>query len=114
MSSGGAEQFNLPWPIKAVIQATNKGDSKAFVDAFARESAVNDWGQVHAGKGEIGAWDKRSNSGTGRQLRVTGVSKLGDETLVLLEITSADGETKESGTFSFQLRGDRVGMLEIG
>ncbi len=100
-------------PIKAVIEATNRGDHRGFVDAFAKSGAVNDWGQVHTGRGEIAKWDKAENTGAKVKLRVTGVSRIAGEILVLLEITPAEGDSS-SGTWSFRLAGGKVASLEIG
>lgn len=107
-----AGEPKLDPPIRAVIDATNRGDGKAFAGAFAKDGTVNDWGELHSGRGEIGKWDRAENSGRGTKLRVTGVSRLGSEILVLLEVTR-DDETA-SATWAFQLKGNAVASLEIG
>lgn len=99
-------------PIRAVLDATNRGDSKAFAGAFAKDGTVNDWGELHTGRGEIGKWDRAENTGRATKVRVTGVSRLGSEVLVLLEVTRDD--VTESATWSFQLRGNAVASLELG
>lgn len=106
------DPLHLEPPIKAVIDATNSGNAKAFVDAFAKDGAVNDWGHLHAGRGEITAWDQAENTGAKAQLRVTGVSRLGGEVLVLVSVT-VNGESS-TATWSFRLAGGKVGSLEIG
>lgn len=104
--------LKLEPPIQAVIDATNNGDSKAFVAAFAKDGSVNDWGQLFTGRAEIGRWDKDENIGAQSQLKVTGVSRLGGEVLVLLEVTS--NSYNGSSTFAFRLSGGKVASLEIG
>ncbi len=104
---------NLEPPIRAAIDATNRGDHRGFVDAFAKSGAVNDWGEMATGRGEIAKWDKASNTGAKQQLRVTGVSRIAGEVLVLLEITAASGEAS-SGTWAFRLAGGKIASLEIG
>jgi hypothetical protein len=106
------DPHHLEAPIKAVIDATNQGDAKALVAAFAKDGAVNDWGQMHVGRGEIGKWDREENTGAQTKLKVTGVSRLGPEVLVLLQITR--GETTETGTWSFRVKGQTISSLEIG
>lgn len=108
-----ADPNKLEPPIKAVIDATNAGDSKAFVAGFTKDGSVNDWGQVFAGRAEIATWDKEENTGAGHKLRVTGVSRLRGEILVLLEIATKDGE-KSASTYAFRLQGNKVASLEIG
>ncbi len=107
-----ANDLKLEPPIQAVIDATNAGDNKAFVAAFTKDGAVNDWGRVFSGRAEISAWDKAENTGVQSQYRVTGVSRLNGEILVLLEVTG-NGYNGTS-TFSFRLKGGHVDSLEIG
>ncbi|MEN0013603.1 MAG: hypothetical protein AAGC46_09570 [Solirubrobacteraceae bacterium] len=107
-----ADDLKLEPPIRAVLDATNAADNKAFVAAFSKDGAVNDWGEVHQGRGEISKWDREHNTGAGIKVRPTGVSRLGGEILVLVEITR--GEEKEGGTWSFRLKGASVAALEIG
>lgn len=104
-------------PIRAVIDATNRRNSKAFVAAFTKDGSVNDWGQPFNGRAEIAKWDKAENTGAHTHLKVTGVSRLAGEVLVLLEITRGEDSetaTKETGTWSFRLTGSSVASLEIG
>lgn len=104
-------------PIRAVIDATNKGNAKAFVAAFTKDAALSDWGEPFNGRAEIARWDKAENTGTHTRLKVTGVSRLAGEILVLLEITrgaDADTQTKETATWSFRVKGPSVSSLEIG
>ncbi len=107
-----SEPHRLEGPIQAVIDATNAGDGKAFLAAFAKDGAVNDWGEIFAGRGEIGRWDQARNTGVKTKLKVTGVSRLGREVLVLLQVTRAD--EVEAATWSFRLKGPAVASLEIG
>lgn len=106
------QQPRLDPPIKAVIDATNAGNGKAFAAAFANDATVNDWGEVHAGRNQIAAWDREHNTGKRPKLTVTGISRLGGEILVLLKI-DRDGEI-ETGTWSFRLKGNQVVSLDIG
>lgn len=107
------DEQRLDPPIKAILDTTNRGDHKGFVDAFAKSGAVNDWGQVFTGRGEIARWDQAENTGAKVKLRVTGVSRIAGEVLVLLEVTNAAGETS-TATWSFRLAGGKVASLEIG
>jgi hypothetical protein len=106
------DPHHLEAPIKAVIDATNQGNTKAFVAAFAKDGAVNDWGEVHGGRTEIGRWDLAENTGKQTRLKVTGVSRVAGEVLVLLQITR--GDITESGTWAFRVKGTSVVTLEIG
>lgn len=106
------DEHHLEAPIKAVIAATNEGDATAFTAAFSNDATLNDWGELHAGRGAIGTWDRAHNTGTKTKLKVTGVSRLAGEVLVLLQVTR--GETTETGTWAFRTKGPHVVSLEIG
>ncbi len=108
----GKDPNHVEPPIKAVIDATNRGDGRAFVDVFAKDATITDWGETHAGRKEITAWDREQNTGAGTRLKITGVSRLGGEVLVLLTITR--GETTETGTWAFRTKGQQVVSLDIG
>jgi hypothetical protein len=108
-----ADEPKLEPPIRAAIDAINRGDGKGFVASFAKNGAVNDWGEMHNGPGEIRKWEASEQSGKGLKLRVTGVSRLGGEVLVLVEITSAEGE-KSTGTYAFRLAGGKIANMEVG
>lgn len=99
-------------PIKAVIDATNAGDHKAFVAGFTKDGAVNDWGRLFSGRAEIAEWDKAENTGVQSQFKVKGISRLSGEIHVLVDITG--NGYNGSGTFSFRLKGNKVDSMEIG
>ena len=48
-------------PIAAMIDATNREDSAAFLDAFADDAVINDWGREFTGKAEIATWNDNEN-----------------------------------------------------
>jgi hypothetical protein len=106
------DPHRLEPPIKAVLDATNQSNGKAFAAAFSKDAAINDWGELHTGRGEITKWDAAENTGKHTRLKVTGVSRMAGEVLVLLQITR--GDTVETGTWAFRLKGQQVASLEIG
>jgi hypothetical protein len=71
---------------------------------------------VFTGRGEIAKWDAAENTGAGTRLKVTGVSRLAGEVLVLVQITRGDkkAEKVETGTWSFRVQGPSVVHLDIG
>ncbi|MEH3052953.1 MAG: hypothetical protein PGN13_02955 [Patulibacter minatonensis] len=107
-----ADGPKLEAPIRAVIDATNSGNGQAFMAAFQKDATLSDWGEVHTGRGEIGKWDRAENSGRGTKLKVTGVSRVMGEVLVLLQVTRDD--VTEAGTWAFRLNGKNVESLDIG
>jgi len=45
-----------PKIIADVIAAVNKGETDAFLDLFAADGAVDDWGSIYRGRAEIKNW----------------------------------------------------------
>jgi len=46
----------VPEPIAGFIDAVNRHDEQAFLDAFTPDGSVDDWGRVFTGRDEIKAW----------------------------------------------------------
>ncbi|MBG6237669.1 hypothetical protein IWX78_000612 [Mycetocola sp. CAN_C7] len=46
----------LPEPVARLIAAANSGDTDGFLDTFAPDGVVNDWGRVFTGRDAIRAW----------------------------------------------------------
>ena len=74
-------------PIQAMIDATNRGDSAAFLEAFADNAVLVDWGRTFAGKAEIAKWNASENIGTQNHLRVTGVERSATQVRVTVTVT---------------------------
>jgi ketosteroid isomerase-like protein len=60
-----------------MIDATNAADSPAFLEAFADDATLTDWGRTFAGKAEIARWNDNENIGTQSHIEVTGVERSG-------------------------------------
>jgi ketosteroid isomerase-like protein len=74
-------------PVRAMIDATNRGDSAALVEAFAPDAVLVDFGRTFKGREEIARWNDVENIGTNNHLRVTGVTRAGEEVRVAITVT---------------------------
>jgi hypothetical protein len=54
---------DLEPPIRQMIDATNDGDVASFLDAFADDAVLDDWGRTFTGRTESAGWDERENIG---------------------------------------------------
>jgi hypothetical protein len=54
---------HLPAAIQNFIEATNRGDSGAFVAAFTEDAYLNDWGREFLGHEGVRAWNRTDNIG---------------------------------------------------
>ena len=64
--------------IRQLFDATNRGDSEAFLDAFAPDGVVDDWGRTFTGREAIAGWNANENIGVNSHIDVTGVERDGD------------------------------------
>jgi hypothetical protein len=101
----------LDSPIRQMIDATNSGDSEAFLGAFAADAVLDDWGRTFTGHDEIAGWNERENIGVNSHIEVTEVSRSGDSVRVGVAVTG-DGYNG-GGAFTFVLAGDRIARMVI-
>jgi SnoaL-like domain len=103
----------LPAPIQEFIEATNRGDSEAFVAAFTPDAYLNDGGRAFHGRGGVRAWDHTDNIGVqAHQEFVSAESgSAPDSYTVTLTVTS--GGFNGTGSLNFELRDGRIASLRI-
>lgn len=77
----------LDAPIRQAFEATNRGDSDAFVSAFAPDAVLNDWGRRFTGHDEIARWNANENIGVQSRFEALGATKDGDTTTVQIQVT---------------------------
>ena len=103
--------FDLETPIQTMIDATNRGDSEAFLSAFAEDAILTDWGRTFTGKAGIARWNSDENIGTRNQIRVTGVERSGSSVSVGVEVTG--NGYNGSGKFIFEMEAQSIKQLLI-
>ena len=101
----------LPAPVQAVFDATNAGDTEAFLAAFAADGVVDDWGRQFHGHEAIRRWSDGENIGVHARFQVTGVRAEGSGQAVDVQV-SGGGFTGPS-TLVFQTAGGRVRSMTI-
>lgn len=102
----------IPSAITAFIDATNAGDSDAFVAAFTEDGSLDDWGRVARGHDGIRDWDRTDNIGKRSHFDLVDIAAEDADTyLVHLKVTG-DGFNGTS-PFRFRLRGDLIESVVI-
>jgi ketosteroid isomerase-like protein len=101
----------LEAPIAAMIEATNREDSAAFLDAFSDDALINDWGREFRGKAEIATWNANENIGVNSRIEATGATRSGDETTVAVSV-SGNGYNG-GGSMVFTTHAGRIKRLVI-
>ena len=104
---------DVPLAIQAFVDATNAGDSDAFVAAFTEDAFLSDWGREFEGREGVAAWDRSDNIGRNTHFELLGVKPgLGDQQFVTTVMVTGDGFNGTSD-LEFTVRGDRVARLVI-
>jgi hypothetical protein len=101
----------VPGPVAAALNAANAGDTERFLDAFAADGAVNDWGRLFTGHAAIRGWCDREFIGVRVSLDVTEVVTSGAVTT----ITAKVGGSGFNGPshFAFTVDTSRIRLMQI-
>lgn len=101
----------LPAPVQAVVDAINTGDMEAFVDAFAADGSVDDWGRVLSGPDGIRSWGETDAIGQNAQMTVLSAETAGPTTTMHF-YWSSDRFNGESDAI-VTVEGDKVASFRI-
>ena len=97
--------------VQALIDATNRGDSAAFLATFADDAVLVDWDRTFSGKAEIAKWNESDNIGVQSHLRVTGVER--SMTGVRVTVAVTGNGYNGDGTFVIDLGPKGITRLVI-
>jgi hypothetical protein len=101
----------IPEPVASFIDAVNRHDEAAFLDAFTAAGAVDDWGRIFTGRDAIKAWSDSEFIGSRGTLAVEEVDAA-DETVTVVgdwRSNHANGRSK----FIFDVDGDKLAKMTI-
>lgn len=104
---------HIPTPISAFIDATNAGDSDAFVAAFAADGSLNDWGRVVHGHDGIRTWDHTDNIGKQSRFELVDIVEESEPETYLVHLKVAGKGFNGVSPFRFTLRGDLIQSVVI-
>jgi ketosteroid isomerase-like protein len=97
--------------IARFFDATNRGDSNGFLDAFAPDGVLEDWGRVFTGREEIAGWNERENIGVRSHIEPGAVTREGNAYRVEVQVT---GEGYNGGgAMTFTLREGKIARMVI-
>jgi hypothetical protein len=108
---GGVVVDPVPGVVHVVVDAANRGDVDAFLDAFAAVGVVDDWGREFVGRDAIRRWSDAEFIGKQVTLAVTGVEYDGARTVVSAEV-GGNGFNGPSH-FGFDVDGATVARMTI-
>jgi hypothetical protein len=102
---------DIPGPVDAALVAANANDTAAFIDCFAPDGVVDDWGREFKGPDEIRTWSDREFIGVHVSLDVSAVARDGAATTVTATV-GGEGFNGQSH-FTFHIEGDRLARMTI-
>jgi len=103
--------MTTPDAIRRFVEATNAGDSEAFLGTFTDDAFLSDWGRDFRGRDGIARWNRSDNIGVRSNLRIVRVADRDGVYHVRVAVTGKgfNGE----GDMAFTLDGDRIARLII-
>ncbi|MFB9930456.1 nuclear transport factor 2 family protein [Amycolatopsis halotolerans] len=104
-------EVEIPEPVASFVDAVNRHDDAAFLDAFTETGVVDDWGRSFTGRTEIKGWSDVEFIGSRGVLTPEEVTVAGDVVTVVGDWRSnhANGRSK----FVFDVDGDRLAKMTI-
>jgi len=103
--------MTTPEPIRRFVEATNKGDTEAFLDTFTADAFLSDWGRSFQGREQIARWNQSDNIGVKSHLGIVSIEPAEGTCRVRIAVTG-NGFNGE-GDMTFTLDGDRIAGLVI-
>ncbi|WP_448808765.1 nuclear transport factor 2 family protein [Agromyces bauzanensis] len=99
-------ELSMPTAIQSFFDATNRGDSEAFVAAFGDDAYLNDWGREFHGRNGVASWNETDNIGRQTHFEVHGIRPGRIVGQYLVTVTVSGNGYNGPGTFTFQLGDD--------
>jgi hypothetical protein len=100
-----------PDAIQRFVDATNAGDIEGFLDCFAPDAFLSDWGRDFTGRAGVSRWNDTDNIGVHSHLSIVSVVPEGHRFRLVVAVSG--GGFNGEGTMTFTLAGDRIARLEI-
>jgi ketosteroid isomerase-like protein len=103
--------MDTPPAVARMVAATNAADSTAFVESFADDAYLEDWGKGFQGRDEIAQWDQSDNIGKQSHFEVRSVRTEGDGYVATLEVSG--GGFNGDSDFYFEVEDDLIRSMII-
>jgi ketosteroid isomerase-like protein len=106
-------ESQLPAAIQSFIEATNRGDSDAFVAAFTEDAYLNDWGREFRGHEGVRTWNSTDNIGVRSHFQLVSAEPGATPDSYTVTLTVTGDGFNGTGPMNFELRGGRIASLRI-
>jgi ketosteroid isomerase-like protein len=108
------ELTETPAAIRAFIDATNAGDSDAFVAAFTADATLDDWGRKFAGHAGVRDWDRTDNIGVQSHFELLDITAGPADSEYVATLRVSGNGYNGTGPMAFRLRDGLIADLRIG
>lgn len=104
-------QPEIPEPVASFVEAVNRHDEQAFLDAFTDDGVVDDWGRVFPDRDSIKTWSDTEFLGARGVLTPEEVTVDGNQVTVIGDWRSNHANGRSS--FTFDVDGGRIARMTI-
>lgn len=104
-------QPEIPEPVASFVDAVNRHDEQAFLDAFSADGVVDDWGRVFPDRDAIKTWSDTEFLGARGVLTPEEVTVDGNQVKVIGDWRSNHANGRSS--FTFDVDGGRIARMTI-
>ena len=104
---------SVPSVVQVVLDAADRGDVDAFLDAFGAGAVVDDWGREFVGLDAIRRWSDAEFIGKQVTLEVTGVENDGGRTVVSAQVGGNGFNGPSHFGFDVDVDGAKVARMTI-
>ncbi|MEU1079014.1 nuclear transport factor 2 family protein [Streptomyces sp. NPDC005908] len=105
---------DLPDAIRTFVEATNRGDSDAFVAAFTEDAYLNDWGREFHGHDGVRSWNRTDNIGVQSHFATEGIEPGPDPDSYVVTLAVTGNGYNGTGPMTFHLRDGLIASVRIG
>lgn len=102
----------LPAPIAAFLETTNRGRTEEFLALFTEDATVTDWDRTVRGPGGIRSWNLTDNIGVTTRYRVL-EARPDEGDGYRLDVVATGKGFQGRAVLIFRLSGDRIAALTI-
>lgn len=101
----------MPEPVASFVEAVNRHDEDAVLDAFTETGFVDDWGRTFTGSSQIKGWSDKEFIGARGVMSPQRVTVDGDTVTVIADWRSSYANGLSS--FAFVIAGDKLASMTI-
>jgi ketosteroid isomerase-like protein len=106
--------ITTPEAIQAFVDATNRGDSDAFVATFTPDAHLDDWGRTFDGHDGVRSWDGTDNIGVRSHFDLLDVTPGAGQGEYVANLRVTGNGYNGTGPMTFRLRRGLIADLRIG